>query len=295
MEFVDDNTIDAAVDIAGTPNFVHAQLYDLQHELITPGTDCISLGHQNYSYPFTNLSFTIDVDKEKIETSNLTTFETSHGTGNSVGVIQFYIQVAAKREDNATLVYRRLYVDLSFDLTKFTFGISNTANEDHMHVFNTNFAQFQVQACECDRISFVCIDDPPVIPQNTDLVICLKPTREELRITNFAMQVINQDFTFEYNPVTYGESIWQTNSLTDVTEDLNFGSVMVITPIVAPIYDGQLNILTITGSANLEFHTSRKLSALTPTPFEVNVIIGSTEKTCPGFFHNLLQLLLPQS
>ena len=287
---VGDN-LTVTTDIEGAPYLVYVQLYDMHDVRIVPGTDCVSLASQNYSYPFTNFSFSMDVDRGKIEESNLTKFETDPFTGKSVGMIQFYIHIGAVREDNTTLAFRRLYVELNFDLTNFTFGVNNIVDEDPMELINTDLEQYQVQACECDRTSFTCFDNPSAIPQNTDLVVCLKPVKEDLRITNFAMQVVNQDNTFEYNPVSYGATTWQTNSLTDVETDPNSSTVMVITPIVAPLYDGQVNILTIRGNANLEFHTSR--TSTPSSPFEVNIVIDTTVEECSGFFSTLLRSLFP--
>jgi len=218
-------------------------------------------------------------------------------TGLSAGAIKFCTRVVTW-EGSMQITMRETSFVLSYNLTQNTFNMNNLViEENNPDSFITEVdSHFSVKACQCSN--FACIENPPNIKQNDNLVVCLQPQHfngleTAVKISNFNSYIVagsveNGDYV-EYNPVWFGSEGWQHDSLTIISEDLNIpGIVMMTTPVIAQFFIQTHTSISVTGNCFLEFDAAKtddKLSQF--TNFRMWFVLKATRQE--GCIANLLR------
>lgn len=218
--------------------------------------------------------------------------------GFSKGVIDFCTRVSTW-EGSLQIFFRDSIFNLGFDLTDINFAmddtIAQTSNETEVIIDADT--DFKVSGCPCDS-TFDCVEDA-VINQGESLEFCIYPDVDSgssadpsnLRISNFniLMSTGSGENVVEFEPVSFGSSHWDVNSLAKTYEQN--GRIKVVAPVTASFFIKGHTELDISGNAFLDFVDSSKATNLPQfLPFGVTIQISAQSRK--GLFRLLLNQFL---
>ena len=202
------------------------------------------------------------------------------GEDYSKGTIAFCTRVATIFNGDEEVSFRKTNYVLWYDLTSIAFGMIFSITADEMESNNKVLAtNYVVTACECDE-SFNCVVEQSPVTQNNEFVLCLDTNDENVRVSNFDLSFSKGSFS--YNPVSMGSSSWDVNdgSFTEVTTLNNI--VMIRAFLFAGLFEGEGNVITANGEADLTFNSGEKDN--NKAKFNLTINIGEDEKEDMMFF-----------
>mmetsp|Transcript_8532 Transcript_8532/g.18776 ORF Transcript_8532/g.18776 Transcript_8532/m.18776 type:complete len:452 (+) Transcript_8532:258-1613(+) len=206
------------------------------------------------------------LDKSKINDSPLT--EKIAGKGDSAGTVRFCAKAQLLTEDNLSVSWLKSNFDLNFDLSDNSFAVGgNTLVEFDIDTQAEDIiTDYTVEACRCERDSTECISGiPPPLQQNGVIFICLYPTSDDVFISNFEMDFI-QDDSLVMSAVSFGTVSPVANTLAAILGDGT--RYMVASRLISQLFQSPSDTFNVTGSAYLEFKglstRQRRLARIKP-------------------------------
>lgn len=254
-----------SIGVRVKPNSVKVQLFDENCEneknktglsIVVVETDGPNLGFGD------DFSYQLGVDPTNIggNPGGLVTFTGVGNEGNSKGRIKFCTRVSSF-ESSIAVSFRETNFDIGFDLTQNTFSLGDILMQETGPDFiSTDVAtSFQVAACQCKN-DFSCYapNPDPIISQNQNLVICIRPTgpnASAVHVSNF--NLIMSAGSITYSPVGFGPITWNPNAMTDVTVSGDGDIVKISTSVVADFYINDHTSLQVAGNAFLNFDAGK--------------------------------------
>jgi len=225
--------ISVHIPVQGEPDTVRATIY--KSDCTTPVDDndqAVTIFGEEYFFPYFDYNFKTHVDVAEINDSALSLFDDEIGvpSGFSKGRVMFCVKVEGVDQDSLEALSSRDYIfHTKFDLTDPIILQDFGVVPDEVDSYSETYDTFGVLACECDISTFNCINDPPAKSRSSNVEVCLTPTVEGAKIPNFSMRISNVDSSFEYDPVQYGNSGFDTSEYTDVTEAPDGSNILAVT------------------------------------------------------------------
>lgn len=240
------------------------------------------------------------VEVEQSLIGNATDFVVYTGNSNSTGTVEFCTRVSTY-EGSIEVGYRETEMQLSFDMSmnSFSFSLLNVSiAENSPDVFSTTVdSAFTVGICQCDS-NYICLSSAQPINQNDDLVVCLEPeggsNSDVVEITNFNLLLeagtVGTLQYYSYNPVQFGTASWSSDLITDVDVQPGTNRIKISTPIVAQFFIQGFTSVDVSGSANLQFVSSKegRVDHFKFFRMEVGLDMGVAERGC---LSNMLKTL----
>lgn len=221
----------------------------------------IEISSENFAD--STFSYNISVNPSLVnDASDLVTFSENNLGPTSIGNVTFCTLVTTRLDSIASTSISALFTNwiVSFNMTGGTISFNNenniqvssgTIDDENIDVA----APATLTACACSG-SELCTAPTP-LEMNSNLVICLI-TPDQFRISNFIFNLTVGDFT--YTPVTMGTDGLPNITSSDLTtvqvNDVNY--LVVTTFAVGSLYEQGESVLTVSGSAILEFASSRR-------------------------------------
>lgn len=252
--FQDDTTgfsIMLAYEVGHSVDLLNTTLYDQNCTNLNSDSIINTAGN---SASGSNGSFTkkIVIDKTKFGTSDLVT----RTDGSSKGVLAFCIKSEAISDSGVSVSFQKDKLQLSYDLTTNSFSVlSNVIEENDVTTTSKNITTvYGVIANRCNKTSNEYVDPAVPLNQNSLFFICLKPNSSDVSISNFNLDLIQEDFTFP--AVTRGDDGWRSTSLSSVSIDE--ATVRVSTRLVTGLFENGKTQFTASGNAYLTFNSIRR-------------------------------------
>lgn len=208
-----------------------------------------------------SFGYSVNIDQSLIGADS--DYSTCDGNANvwcSEGTIDFCTRVSTF-SGSTEIFFRETIFQLAYTLTDNAISLDNVAiSENTVDSFLTDVdTAFIVESCQCDSES-QCITTPPDVNQDTSLVMCIYPEHESDSNLNNIVTITNFDLTISggsvsYNPVAFGTSTWDPDTLTSVVPDNN--TIKITTPITAQFFIQNVQTVSVGGNAFLEFMSAK--------------------------------------
>jgi len=201
------------------------------------------------------------------------------------GTIDFCTRVSTF-SGSTEVFFRETIFQLAYNLTDNDISLDNVViTENTVDSFLTDVdTAFIVESCQCDANND-CITTPPDVEQDTSLVMCIYPEHESDDSLNDIVKITNFDLTISggsvsYNPVAFGTSTWNPDTLTSVVPDTEENVIKITTPITAQFFIQDVQTVSVGGNAFLEF-TSAKGGAPMFGAYTLNIgLVAGPEGGC---------------
>jgi len=211
--------------------------------------------------------------------------------GDGTGDLKFCTRVSTW-ENSIQVAFHETNFILSYDMSDNTFSLLNVqVAPNGVDSFITRVIDdFSLAACQCSN--FQCITTPESIKPDELLVLCLRPDHPDglediVHISNFNLNLFagSGDRYVEYNPVWFNTDGYGHNILTDVVEQGDI--IMITTPVVAQFYIQGHASISVSGSAFLQFDTSK--SEREPSFADYSLELGLEVAQGEGCFKSLIR------
>jgi len=211
--------------------------------------------------------------------------------GDGTGDLKFCTRVSTW-ENSIQVAFHETNFILSYDMSDNTFSLLNVqVGPNGVDSFITRVIDdFSLAACQCSN--FQCITTPESIKPDELLVLCLRPDHPDglediVHISNFNLNLFagSGDRYVEYNPVWFNTDGYGHNILTDVVEQGDI--IMITTPVVAQFYIQGHASISVSGSAFLQFDTSK--SEREPSFADYSLELGLEVAQGEGCFKSLIR------
>lgn len=269
---------------------VQVQLFDYEC-LTTKNMKGSVVSIETSAYATNNYTYNISVNQALIgqNVGGFVSFiDDGSNSGSSKGEIRFCTRVST-HEGSIHVAYLDLNVKLSFDLTQNSFSMSDLnidENDPNSFVTDVN-SSFDIVACQCNN-DYQCYDSisapNPTIQQNENIVICLYPISSEndanfVRISNFNILFSAPGVT--YNPVSFGQSTWISDAVSNVSEQDGTNRIKITAPVVAAFFIQDHQSIDVSGNAFLEFFSGKsEQSNFADFGITVSLEDGNIERGC---------------
>jgi len=206
-----------------------------------------------------------------------------HPNSDGTGSLKFCTRVSTW-ENSIQVAFRETNFVLSYDMSDNGFSLLNVEIEDNNpDSFETDVIDsYSIQTCQCSN--FLCFDSPQVIKNDQNLVLCIEPDHTDgslediVHISNFNLNLVagSQGNSYvEYNPVWFSTIGWESDILTDVSE--NGDIIMISTPVIAQFFiQGHANIRA-TGNCFLKFDGTKSEREPSFSEYSMEVMLETAD------------------
>ena len=208
--------------------------------------------------------------------------------GESGGSISFCGEVSTSLDGiNSKISRLRTQFTLNYSLSSGTFELSTVKTEELTAATTEEIdivGEITVNACLCDS-SFTCNENPENIElqDNVPISICLKQQTEgeKLEFKSILLQMISGD-GYLYEPVTpNAEGLEEgANALTTITVNDDTSDVLVETFLVTELFSTSQSLLTVKGTAEMDFSTNARSDSLRPFSLQLKLSSKAKNKGC---------------
>ena len=208
--------------------------------------------------------------------------------GESSGSVSFCGEVSTSLDGIDSKISRlRTKFTLNYTLSSGNFELSTLKTEELAEATSEEVdivGDISITACLCDS-SFTCNNNPENVElqDNVPISICLKQQTEgeKLEFKSILLQMISGD-GYLYEPVTPNAEGLQegANALTTITVNDDTSDVLVNTFLVTELFSASQSLLTVKGTAEMDFSTNARSNSLREFSLQLNLSPNAKGEDC---------------